>query len=88
MVLEATALTLRCPACGVPVEDRGLCVGCWDREAHWASPPRGWRVSMYERNFWIAEARRQGASVREVMAVTGLSKRTVLHVWQQAATPE
>ena len=77
---------MRCPACGAPVEDRGLCLKCWDREAHRDMPRKGdgWRVSMYERNFWIAEARRQGATVREVMAVTGLSKRTVLHVWQQA----
>ena len=82
---------MRCPSCGAPVEDRGLCVHCWDREvhrdsqrgSHW-NPGASWKPWLYERNFWIAEAKRQGAGLQEVMAVTGLSRRTVLHVWQQA----
>ena len=79
---------MRCPSCGNPVEDKGLCIPCWDRVVHRDDSRRAhWRPWMYERNFWIAEAKRQGASVREVMAVTGLSKRTIFHVWEQAATP-
>ena len=64
---------------------------CWDREVHRDSqrssrwnPGASWKPWLYERNFWIVEAKRQGAGLQEVMAVTGLSRRTIFHIWEQA----
>ena len=89
--MGSQATAMQCPACGVAVEDEGLCVGCWDSRVD--AQVNAWSESFPEqvlgrairmaqksrRDAEMLEAYRQGVPAKELAERYGLSVRTVFH---------
>lgn len=92
MITSAVRLPYRCPDCGVPVEDEGHCLRCYDAlvdraaKSGWSQRQR--QLATRRRDAEILEACRQGAHPQDLARRYGIALCTVQRVMSEARRRE